>query len=119
MAEVAVHVRRKRRPERSARSILQQVSEVRHNADRDRFELWVAGDLAGVLGYSVEEIDGVRVLTVLHTVLHDEFTGHGLATRLTTVALQHVVETGARVRPVCSFTRRVVTTHPAYAAVAI
>jgi predicted GNAT family acetyltransferase len=119
LEEVAMHVRRKKRPEQSAQSILHQLSEVRHNADRDRFELYVAGDLVGVLGYSVENVGGQTVLTVLHTVLYDEFTGHGLASRLTTGVLQYVVDSGAKVRPVCTFTRHFLTTHPSYAAVAV
>ncbi|MGJ0120133.1 GNAT family N-acetyltransferase [Williamsia sp. MIQD14] len=113
-----MQVRRKKKPPQSAQSILHQISEVVHNADRERFELYVAGDLVGVLGYQVEQVDGQRVMTVLHTVLYDEFTGHGLASRLTTGALQYVVDTGAKVRPICTFTRHYLATHPGVAPIA-
>lgn len=100
-------------PPQSARAILHQISEVVHNEDRERFELWVAGDLIGVLGYRTEvPPDGGSVITVLHTVLYDEYTGHGLAQRLTRGAIDHIREQGARVRPVCSFTRHYLDRHP-------
>lgn len=102
----------RQRPPQSAQSILQQISQVVHNPDRERFELWVAGDLVGVLGYSIEDIDGRRTVTVLHTVLYDEYTGHGLGTRLTCGALSFIRDQGARVRPVCTFTKDFLDHHP-------
>lgn len=107
-----MHRKNRHRPPQSANAILQQISQVVHNPDRDRFELWVAGDLVGVLGYSIETIDGQRTVTVLHTVLYDEYTGHGLGTRLTRGALAYVREQGARVRPVCTFTKDFLDSHP-------
>lgn len=104
--------RKSRRPERSAQSILQQISQVVHNPERERFELWVAGDLVGVLGYSVETVDGQQIVTVLHTVLYDEYTGHGLGTRLTRGAIAYIGDRGARLRPVCTFTKHYLDTHP-------
>ncbi|GED96630.1 GNAT family N-acetyltransferase [Gordonia crocea] len=104
---------RKKAPQQ-AEKILQQISQVQHNPDRERFELWVAGDLVGVLGYHAEhEADG-DVVTILHTVLYDEYTGHGLATRLTGSAVDYVQETGARLRPVCTFTRHYLESHPSH-----
>lgn len=97
----------------SARAILQQISEVRHNPDRERYELWVAGDLVGVLGYTVEQGSvGSPVVTVMHTVLYDEYTGHGLGRRLTRGAIDHLRGQGARLRPVCSFTRDYLDRNP-------
>ncbi|MBN0973872.1 GNAT family N-acetyltransferase [Gordonia hongkongensis] len=102
----------RQRPPQSAKSILQQISQVVHNPDRDRFELWVAGDLVGVLGYSTETVDGQTTITVLHTVLYDEYTGHGLATRLTRTVVHFTREQGARLRPVCTFTKHYLDGHP-------
>lgn len=95
-----------------AQEILHQLSQVQHNPDRERFELWVAGDLVGVLGYHAERGPDGDVVTVLHTVLYDEYTGHGLATRLTRTAVDFVKQRGARLRPVCTFTRHYLETHP-------
>ncbi|GAB85665.1 GNAT family N-acetyltransferase [Gordonia rubripertincta] len=100
------------RPPQSARSILQQIAQVVHNPDRERFELWVAGDLVGVLGYSTETVDGQTTITVLHTVLYDEYSGHGLATRLTRTVIHFARERNARLRPVCSFTKNYLDRHP-------
>ncbi|TYQ09781.1 UNVERIFIED_ORG: hypothetical protein L601_003100000270 [Gordonia westfalica J30] len=100
------------RPPQSARSILQQIALVVHNPDRERFELWVAGDLVGVLGYSTETVDGQTTITVLHTVLYDEYSGHGLATRLTRTVIHFARERNARLRPVCSFTKNYLDRHP-------
>ena len=99
-------------PQNSARSLLQQISEVVHNPARERFELWVAGDLVGVLGYSIEDTSDGRVATILHTVLYDEYAGHGLATRLTGSAIGYMRDNGLKVRPVCTFARRFIDEHP-------
>ncbi|MCF8569105.1 N-acetyltransferase [Gordonia sp. HY002] len=99
-------------PQHSARSLLQQISQVVHNPDRERFELWVAGDLVGVLGYRIDDTDGSRVATILHTVMYDEYAGHGLATRLTGTAVAYMRDNDLRVRPVCTFTRKFLEAHP-------
>ncbi|MFW0794192.1 GNAT family N-acetyltransferase [Gordonia sp. CPCC 205515] len=106
------------RPPQSAQSILQQISQVVHNPDRERFELWVAGDLVGVLGYQTDVIDGQKTITVLHTVLYDEYSGHGLGTRLTRGAIQYVKDQNATLRPVCTFTKSYVDAHPGLVALA-
>lgn len=103
--------RHQARPPQSADTILQQISEVVHNPVRERFELWVAGDLIGVLGYAHDEGDR-RTVTILHTVLFDEYSGHGLATRLTAAAVAQMRDDGLRVRPVCSFTRHFLDRRP-------
>lgn len=114
-----MHRRHRRvKPPQSARAILQQISEVVHNPIRDRFELWVAGDLVGVLSYAVDDETAPPTATILHTVLYDEYSGHGLATRLTDEALAFMRANGLRVRPICSFTRHYLHSHPGAAAVA-
>ena len=108
----------RQRPPQSAQAILQQISQVVHNPDRDRFELWLAGDLVGVLGYSTETVDGQTTVPVLHTVLYDEYSGHGLGTRLTRTAIAYARDQGARLRPVCTFTKHYLDAHPGIVAVA-
>lgn len=113
-----MHRKHKTKPPQSARSILLQISQVVHNPVRERFELWVAGDLVGVLGYTVADEGGRRTATILHTVLYDEYSGHGLAGRLTDGALAFMRDNRMQVRPVCSFTRHYLATHPGSAALA-
>ena len=110
--------RHRHQPPNTARSLLQQISEVVHNPDRDRFELWVAGDLVGVLGYRIDGSGDQRVATILHTVMYDEYAGHGLATRLTGSAMGYMRDNGLRVRPVCTFTRQFLDEHPGIVALA-
>jgi predicted GNAT family acetyltransferase len=100
------------RPPQSAQAILHQISQVVHNPERDRFELWVAGDLVGVLGYTAETIDGKPTISVMHTVIYDEYTGHGLGSRLARGVVAYARHRDARLRPVCSFTKRYVDAHP-------
>lgn len=106
------------RPPQSAQAILQQISLVVHNPDRDRFELWVAGDLVGVLGYTTEVVNGQKTITILHTVIYDEYTGHGLGTRLMRGAIEYVKDQHARLRPVCTFTKSYLDSHPGVVALA-
>jgi uncharacterized protein len=113
-----VQRKNRQRPPQSAQAILQQIAQVVHNTDRERFELWVAGDLVGVLGYSTEVVEGRPTVTILHTVLYDEYTGHGLGTRLMVGAIGYVRERGARLRPVCSFTKSYLDAHPGIVALA-
>ncbi|MFM9377028.1 GNAT family N-acetyltransferase [Gordonia sp. VNK21] len=102
---------RRHQPPQSADSILQHIAEVVHNPVRDRFELWVAGDLVGVLGYTRDEADPQTVV-IVHTVLFDEYSGHGLATRLAGAAAAYLADEGVRVRPVCSFARHFFARNP-------
>ncbi|MFW0783160.1 GNAT family N-acetyltransferase [Gordonia sp. CPCC 206044] len=113
-----MHRKHRQRPPQSAQAILQQIAQVVHNPVRDRFELWVAGDLVGVLGYTTEVEDGQKTVTILHTVLYDEYTGHGLGTRLMRGAIEYVRQQGARLRPVCSFTKTYLDAHPGLVPVA-
>lgn len=109
---------RQSKPQQSARSLLHQISQVSHNPDRERFELWVAGDLVGVLGYRIDPGPQGQVVTILHTVLYDEYSGHGLATRLTGGAMAYMRENNLKVRPICSFTRHFLDAHPGMVAMA-
>ena len=109
---------RRSHPPQSARSLLHQISQVVHNPDRDRFELWVAGDLVGVLSYRIDEEEHGKVVTILHTVLYDEYSGHGLATRLTGSTMEYMRENGLKVRPLCTFTRHFLNAHPGLVATA-
>lgn len=106
---------RRSRPPQPARAILQQICEVVHNPVRERFELWVAGDLVGVLGYRIEQdpVSAGPSATILHTVLYDEYSGHGLATRLSATAVDDLRQRGLPITALCSFTRHYLQTHRA------
>ncbi|MCW2542532.1 MAG: N-acetyltransferase [Frankiales bacterium] len=75
--------------------------EVRRDADENRFEMWVDGQLAGFADYRDHE--GVRAFT--HTVIEPAYGGRGLASRLIGVALEETREAGLTVLAICPFVK--------------
>lgn len=83
------------------------------NAAQSRFELYVGGELIGILGYAVETADtpapgagaGTQV-AFMHTVIMEEQWRRGLAAELVGYALSAARERGWRVRPVCTYVQR-------------
>jgi predicted GNAT family acetyltransferase len=92
----------------------QPVVVVADNADRSRYEARltdpVTGEqaLAGVLVY--DDADGAR--TLLHTVVWQEHSGHGIGGRLASRAFADARERGARIVPVCTFVQGWLARHP-------
>lgn len=94
--------------------------EVSDNADQNRFELRLNGDLVGILGYfdtgrSSGVPSGTRpVVDYLHTVIVEDFGHQGLAAVLVGGALDAARRRGWRVRPVCTYVQRFLASHPDY-----
>lgn len=94
--------------------------EVSDNADQNRFELRLNGDLVGILGYyDTERPSGVPggshpVVDFLHTVIVEDFGHRGLAGVLVGGALDEARLRGWRVRPVCTYVQRFLAAHPDY-----
>jgi predicted GNAT family acetyltransferase len=86
-------------------------TEVRNNAERSRYELFMDDLMIGLADYSV---DGDTVVFP-HTEIAPSMRGQGLGEQLVRGALDDVRERGARVRPLCSFVREFIDTHPRYA----
>jgi uncharacterized protein len=84
--------------------------DVRHNPERSRYEMFLDGDQIGLLTYRV---DGSTVITP-HTEVDPAHGGNGYGTQLVRAALDDIRGTGRSVRPVCSFVRRFISTHPEY-----
>nr|WP_042193469.1 GNAT family N-acetyltransferase [Kibdelosporangium sp. MJ126-NF4] len=76
-----------------------ETTEVVRNADKSRYEVFHAGELAGFAAYT-EQGDQV-VFT--HTEIDDAFAGKGLGKVLATGALDAVVGSGKVIVPVCPF----------------
>lgn len=83
---------------------------VRDNAEQDRYEVLIDGQLAGASYY--RDRDGVRVVT--HTEVADEFEGRGVGGRLVAGVLDDIRARGLLVVPLCSFTRSYIERHPEY-----
>lgn len=80
---------------------------VRHNPERDRYEITVDGELAGFTEYDDE--DDTRAF--IHTEVARSHQGQGLAARLIGAALDATRQAGLPVRPYCSFVRSYIASH--------
>jgi predicted GNAT family acetyltransferase len=83
---------------------------VRDNAEAQRFEIWVAGELAGFARYQRMGDD----LAITHTEIDDRFEGQGLGSALARSVLDSLREAGTKVLPYCPFVRGYIDRHPEY-----
>lgn len=84
---------------------------LRHNPDRDRYELWSGDELVGVEGYE-RGADGNLIL--LHTVVTEKFGRAGFARLLVSKVLDDVAAHGGTVTPVCTYVRDFLERFPQY-----
>jgi predicted GNAT family acetyltransferase len=81
--------------------------EIRHFPERGRFETIVEGHSC-VADYRL--VDGVMMIT--HTEVAPHLEGQGIAGRLVQALLDHAREQGLKVRPLCSYARHYMRSHP-------
>ncbi|MCH1884053.1 GNAT family N-acetyltransferase [Agrococcus sp. ARC_14] len=79
------------------------------DSDRGRYEAHIGDHLAGVLSY-VDDADGNRVLQ--HTVVGDEYGGHGVGSALAVFALQDAADAERKIVPQCTFVQGWLERHP-------
>jgi uncharacterized protein len=84
--------------------------DVRHDAARLRYEIWVDGARAGMASYQVQGDS----IAFMHTLIGDEFGGRGLASILISAALDDVRAAGHSVLPFCPFVRAYIHKHREY-----
>jgi len=90
---------------------------VSDNAERSRYEAHIldpgSGErqLAGVLVYEDADEDG-GPRTLLHTVVWQEHSGHGIGGRLAETAFADARERGTKIVPVCTFVLAWLERHP-------
>jgi hypothetical protein len=87
---------------------------VSHSLPQERYEIYVDDEYVGYLDY-VNETEQV-VLT--HTVVHNQYAGHGYAAHLVKYVLDDIAKTGKEVVPLCSYVGYYIEQHPEYAAMA-
>lgn len=81
----------------------------------ERYELWVRGDLVGILGYRRDTAErSGDVLTLLHTVVREDRCGRGWAAVLVRDVLDRARREGTRIRPVCTYVQRFLGAHTEY-----
>jgi predicted GNAT family acetyltransferase len=112
-AERANRMRRGTRPSNQevTQMVNDPVTEVLDNQSHCRYEIWVDGELAGVEGY---EIDEHGVVTLLHTVIDDEYIRQGYARAMVRGILDGMRVRQQRFRPVCTYVQRFLTRFPEY-----
>jgi uncharacterized protein len=89
---------------------------IRHNPDRERFEVLDAGNVIGKAAYKEYDGGASPQRIFYHTVINEEYGGQGLAGKLATVALDETVAAGIAIVPVCPFIKKFLTKHPEYSA---
>lgn len=81
----------------------------------ERYELWVRGELVGILGYRRDTTGASGdVLTLLHTVVREDRGGRGWAAVLVRDVLDRAHREGTQIRPVCTYVKRYLGTHTEY-----
>lgn len=85
-------------------------AEVKHNAERSRYEIFVDGQLVGVADYR----DRGDTLLFPHTEIDSSMRGQNLGAQLVQAALDDVRSTGKAVIPSCWYVAQFIDEHPEY-----
>ena len=86
------------------------MTELRHNPDEQRYELFLDERRVGFIDYRVHG----EALAFLHTEIEPKVRGRGLGARLVAGALDDVRARGRRVVPLCWFVAEFIDAHPEY-----
>jgi uncharacterized protein len=78
---------------------------------KSRYQMTVAGELAGLLTYK----RGDQVISLIHTEVEPPFQGKGLATHLARFSLDDARKRGLAVLPFCPYVNSWIKKHPDYA----
>jgi uncharacterized protein len=84
---------------------------VTDDPEASRYELRVAGELAGFLTYKQQG----QTISLIHTQVEPAFQGAGLATRLARFSLDDARKRGLAVLPFCPYVTSWIKRHPDYA----
>jgi predicted GNAT family acetyltransferase len=85
-------------------------SDVLHDPDESRYEIYEGSELAGFAAYSRSN----GAVTFTHTEIGAAFEGRGLAGRLIKAALDDVRQRQLQAVPLCPFVAAYVRRHPEY-----
>jgi uncharacterized protein len=86
-------------------------TKVVHAPERERYEILVDGELAGITEAHPLE-DGTVLFS--HTEVADEFEGEGLASVLVTEALDDIRRRGLRIHVTCEYVKGFLKRHEEY-----
>ena len=86
------------------------VTTVTDDPEQSRYELRVAGELAGFLTYKRRG----EQISLIHTEVEPPFQGRGLATHLARFSLDDARKRGLAVLPFCPYVNSWIGKHPGY-----
>ena len=86
------------------------VTAVTDDPQQSRYELRVAGELAGSLTYHLRG----EQISLIHTEVEPHFQGKGLATHLARFSLDDARKRGLAVLPFCPYVNSWIKKHPDY-----
>ncbi|MCH5643886.1 MULTISPECIES: GNAT family N-acetyltransferase [unclassified Gordonia (in: high G+C Gram-positive bacteria)] len=95
-----------------------------HSPAQERYEAVLTADpsdpMAGdaVVGY-VDYVSEPYQVVLTHTVIREQYSGHGYAAELVQTVLEDIRASGKQVVPVCSYVQRFIERHPEYADMAV
>lgn len=87
-------------------------STVVNNPDKNRYEVFYGGDLAGFAEY----IERGTETVFTHTEVDSAFEGKGLGSKLAGFAIKDTIDRERTIRPECPFIRSYLERHPEYSA---
>jgi uncharacterized protein len=84
---------------------------VRNNPEQNRYEAWLGDELAGYAEYELRD----QTVTLVHTVVEDEYEGEGVGSTLVREALDDVQRDGElEVVVKCPFVKEWISRHSDY-----
>jgi uncharacterized protein len=83
--------------------------EVTHNEAKQRFEVWIDGQLS-----KLEYILDAKNFVITHVGVYPDFRGQGLAGKIVEASLQYARQKALRVIPMCSYAAAYIRRNPQY-----
>lgn len=100
---------------------------INHSPAQERYEAVLTPDPSDrewgntddvVVGY-VDYVSEPYQVVLTHTVIREQYSGHGYASQLVQSVLEDIRASGKQVVPVCSYVQRFIERHPEYADMAV
>ncbi|MDL9945179.1 GNAT family N-acetyltransferase [Gordonia sp. ABSL11-1] len=101
------------------------ILRINHSPAQERYEAILSSDSTAdgsgdeeTVGY-LDYVSEPYQVVLTHTVIREQFSGHGYAGQLVRVVLDDIRTTGKQVVPVCSYVQRFISQNPEYADMAV
>ncbi|MFW0785955.1 GNAT family N-acetyltransferase [Gordonia sp. CPCC 206044] len=96
-----------------------------HSPAQERYEAVLGHDPSGdwnaddvTVGY-LDYVSEPYQVVLTHTVIHEQYSGHGYAAELVRTVLDDIRKSGKQVVPVCSYVQSFIGRHPEYSDMAV